>query len=390
MRSIFFLFSLLGIASVAAAATEDPIMCTMEYAPVCGTVQVQCITTPCEPVRQTFGNACMAGAAKATDVTVGECEATPVVGGDSDEHGCKASAGYSWDATLAQCIRVWEKPQTLVTWAHENALTRYAEVADFGYERSLTRQEAAAIIARAAEKVWGLRYASYPDNCNIAYSDESRFDLTLRDDIYSACAFDLMHGQSWVFSPTRTLTRAEALAIIMRGVDGGKKDESGAMWYENYADRAHELGILSFANFSGFDSAITRGELIEWIYRASSYVEKKNADNVLIGDWALTRYNDTVITSTWYTLTLGANSIAAKFCNNVFGSYSVSSGKFVAPALASTMMYCEWLPMTLENAFKLDGATYSVVALRLAEGATGPTMLLTITTAKGDVYIYGQ
>ncbi len=196
MRSIFFLFSLLGIASVAAAATEDPIMCTMEYAPVCGTVQVQCITTPCEPVRQTFGNACMAGAAKATDVTVGECEATPVVGGDSDEHGCKASAGYSWDATLAQCIRVWEKPQTLVTWAHENALTRYAEVADFGYERSLTRQEAAAIIARAAEKVWGLRYASYPDNCNIAYSDESRFDLTLRDDIYSACAFDLMHGQS--------------------------------------------------------------------------------------------------------------------------------------------------------------------------------------------------
>ncbi len=46
--------------------------------------------------------------------------------------------------------------------------------------------------------------------------------------------------------------------------------------------------------------------------------------------------------------------------------------------------------MTLENAFKLDGATYSVVALRLAEGATGPTMLLTITTAKGDVYIYGQ
>ena len=46
--------------------------------------------------------------------------------------------------------------------------------------------------------------------------------------------------------------------------------------------------------------------------------------------------------------------------------------------------------MTLENTFALDGASYSVVALRLAEGATGPTMLLTITTAKGDAYVYGR
>lgn len=314
MRIFLFLFSLFGFALVASAATENPVMCTMEYAPVCGTVQVQCITTPCNGVRETFGNACMAGVAKATNVTMGECEPALVigggtdshgcltsagyswnasknactrswedtqtgilVGGDSDEHGCKASAGYSWDATLAQCIRVWEKPQTLVTWAHNNALTRYADVSAFGYERSLTRQEAAAIIARAGEKVWGLRYASYPDDCNVAYSDESTFDITLKNDIYSACALDLMRGQSGRFSPTRTLSRAETLAIVMRGVDGGKKDESGAMWYENYADRAHELGILSFANFKGFDEAITRGELIEWIYSASKYVESQNS-----------------------------------------------------------------------------------------------------------------
>lgn len=32
--------------------------CTMEYAPVCGLVAVQCIKAPCPPVPQTFGNAC--------------------------------------------------------------------------------------------------------------------------------------------------------------------------------------------------------------------------------------------------------------------------------------------------------------------------------------------
>lgn len=34
---------------------------------------------------------------------------TPMVGADSDEHGCKASAGYTWSEVLKDCIRVFEK-----------------------------------------------------------------------------------------------------------------------------------------------------------------------------------------------------------------------------------------------------------------------------------------
>jgi hypothetical protein len=34
--------------------------CTREYSPVCGMVSVQCITTPCNPVPETFGNGCSA------------------------------------------------------------------------------------------------------------------------------------------------------------------------------------------------------------------------------------------------------------------------------------------------------------------------------------------
>ncbi len=32
----------------------------------------------------------------------------PMVGGDSDAHGCKASAGYTFSALKKRCIRVWE------------------------------------------------------------------------------------------------------------------------------------------------------------------------------------------------------------------------------------------------------------------------------------------
>ncbi|WP_066059538.1 hypothetical protein [Halioglobus sp. HI00S01] len=33
---------------------------------------------------------------------------SPAVGSDVDEHGCKASAGYSWCAKTQQCERPWE------------------------------------------------------------------------------------------------------------------------------------------------------------------------------------------------------------------------------------------------------------------------------------------
>lgn len=53
-----------------------PIACTMEYAPVCGEKQVQCITTPCDPIKQTYSNKCMAEADKAKVLYTGECSGT--------------------------------------------------------------------------------------------------------------------------------------------------------------------------------------------------------------------------------------------------------------------------------------------------------------------------
>lgn len=40
--------------------------------------------------------------------TNGGGDEPPVVGGDTDEHGCKASAGYVWCEPLQECIQPWE------------------------------------------------------------------------------------------------------------------------------------------------------------------------------------------------------------------------------------------------------------------------------------------
>lgn len=50
---------------------EEPKICTMEYAPVCAQVEIQCVTTPCNPVEQTFSNTCSAGENKI--LYSGEC-----------------------------------------------------------------------------------------------------------------------------------------------------------------------------------------------------------------------------------------------------------------------------------------------------------------------------
>ncbi|MEI7478016.1 MAG: hypothetical protein WCJ81_06080 [bacterium] len=64
-------------AATCPQATEPatPIACTMEYAPVCGNVQVECIKAPCYPTHETFGNLCMLQAnQRATYAYVGECK----------------------------------------------------------------------------------------------------------------------------------------------------------------------------------------------------------------------------------------------------------------------------------------------------------------------------
>lgn len=48
--------------------------CTQQYEPVCALVNVQCVTTPCPPIEQTYSNACEACLNSLVDsYTMGEC-----------------------------------------------------------------------------------------------------------------------------------------------------------------------------------------------------------------------------------------------------------------------------------------------------------------------------
>ncbi len=53
---------------------EKPVACTREYRPVCGEVQIQCIRAPCNPIKETFSNSCLAKASDANILYEGVCE----------------------------------------------------------------------------------------------------------------------------------------------------------------------------------------------------------------------------------------------------------------------------------------------------------------------------
>lgn len=71
--------------SFSKGQNDVPQACTKEYRPVCASVQVACITTPCDPVQETFGNACMMEAnTNATFLYEGECIDPATSTGDED------------------------------------------------------------------------------------------------------------------------------------------------------------------------------------------------------------------------------------------------------------------------------------------------------------------
>jgi hypothetical protein len=100
MKKVYLFIVLTLLQSLASTAHAQ--VCTREYAPVCGQV-------PGETKLQTFSNRCLLNAARATELAQSTCamEKLPLVGGDTDAHGCKPSTGYLWNEELMSCVRPW-------------------------------------------------------------------------------------------------------------------------------------------------------------------------------------------------------------------------------------------------------------------------------------------
>ncbi|MFT7616271.1 MAG: hypothetical protein ACI8Y7_001100 [Candidatus Woesearchaeota archaeon] len=87
-------------------------VCTSEYRPVCGAVQVQCITTPCDPIQTTFSNECEAQNANAAILYEGACKDVVAL-----EEACLSFDG-TWLGDSQECEDLGKEECTNLGGAH--------------------------------------------------------------------------------------------------------------------------------------------------------------------------------------------------------------------------------------------------------------------------------
>jgi hypothetical protein len=138
---------------------------------------------------------------------------------------------------------------------------------------NVSRQEAAKILAVMAQRAFGKMPTV---SCDVTYKDEASFDSTLQASIYASCSLGLMKGSNGRFMPNATLTRGQAIAILMRNADQWLDETDSKDRWQPYVHRARALGYLSFDSTANFNAAITRHELIEW---AHSIYLRSSVDN---------------------------------------------------------------------------------------------------------------
>lgn len=71
-------------------------------------------------------------------------------------------------------------------------------------------------------------YGTFPDTCAL-YKDYDAITGDFKNIVRSACAFGLMVGNNGVFDPHGTLTRGQALNILVKLFDGSVQTLSGPM-----------------------------------------------------------------------------------------------------------------------------------------------------------------
>jgi len=88
-----------------------------------------------------------------TKPTKEEVKVPVVVGGDSDPHGCKASAGYTWSILKKECIRIFENSTKLSHAEDGKTYTTVAYVIFDGdkAELFLDTQKESIILERKSE-----------------------------------------------------------------------------------------------------------------------------------------------------------------------------------------------------------------------------------------------
>lgn len=110
-----------------------------------------------------------------------------------------------------------------ITRAYTKKLTSFLATEDFKPNNSIRRDEAAKFFVNFAKLVGKTKYTVNANQCQ--FSDLNKAWSDLRNIITESCKLGIFKGTKGKFNPTDNLTNAEAIAVLMRIVDGNQSEK---------------------------------------------------------------------------------------------------------------------------------------------------------------------
>ena len=153
---------------------------------------------------------------------------------------------------------------------YENWLTAYKTSDKFMGDEYLTREQASKFFVLFAKKILG---KTINTKKSISLSDLKKADKTLQSHIKEANQLWLFNWIKGKFLPFNKLTKAQAIAVIIRSMIW-VQDEKSSPWYLEYYNIAKNNGILDglWFDYPTLDSTnITRGEVAILLYRFKNF-----------------------------------------------------------------------------------------------------------------------
>ena len=327
-KLILWFVTLVLVNLVNVHAVQEPTICTMQYDPVCAEKQVQCVTTPCDPVRTTYGNACMAAADQATII-------------------------FEWDCNIAEGGIIVDNnkddQQNAVSWAHKLWITKYNTIADFNWDELVTREQAAKMIISTIDNSWVSEWMIKQASWSCVWTDYDMIDSSLISMVKKSCTKGLFYWVNGKFMPKAYLTDTDLRTVTSRA----------AQHIPALMDILMRIRLAAPK-----DMPMTRGELLIALQALSNQITVdiitdswSSNSTVLSWEYYLISYNGSWVTNTGITLGFSGSMMHARLCNAFNGKYTATADTITLGTMMSTKMACmsgfisdvEWAFSTIQN-----------------------------------------
>lgn len=151
-------------------------------------------------------------------------------------------------------------------WMVDQGMTKYVLIKEYDPHAQVTREQAAKFFSVFSKEVlyevldmW--KYCSF--------DDLDQADKTLKNSILEACLLNLFQWSAWKFYPHRSLSKAEALTVLVRALDG-YRTETGPIWREQYHQTAYDWWLTKVTDKTTMENKVTRYEIALLLYRANA------------------------------------------------------------------------------------------------------------------------